>query len=152
MPATHPQDNEMFERGRIYVAPPDYHLIVDAPARIRLTRGPKENRSRPAIDPLFRSAGLAFGRRVVGVVLTGHLNDGTAGLRTVKDFGGVAIVQSPADAEAPSMPVSALRHVMVDHCLPLSEIPSTLARLTQETIATRDDAEHSRMSKELRLK
>ena len=151
LPATHPRDNEMFERGRIYVAPPDYHLIVEAPDRIRLTRGPKENRSRPAIEPLFRSAGLVFGRRVVGVVLTGHLNDGTAGLRTVKDFGGVAIVQSPADAEAPSMPDSALRHVVVDHCLPLSEIPSTLAELTKETIATSDDAERSRMSKELEI-
>jgi two-component system chemotaxis response regulator CheB len=85
------------------------------------------------------------------VVLSGHLNDGTAGLWAVKDFGGIAIVQSPADAEAPSMPASALRHVQIDHCLPLSEIPSTLARLTQETIALSEDAERSRMSKELEI-
>jgi two-component system, chemotaxis family, protein-glutamate methylesterase/glutaminase len=151
LPATHAQDNERFERGRIYVAPPDHHLVVESPGRIRLTRGPRENRSRPAIDPLFRSAALAFGRRVIGVLLSGHLNDGTAGLRAVKIFGGIAIVQSPADAEAPSMPASALRHVQIDHCLPLSEIPSTLARLTRETIATSEDAERSRMSKELEI-
>lgn len=136
LPVSHGHDGEKFENGRIYVAPPDHHLIVETPDRIRISCGPKENLSRPAIDPLFRSAALAFGARVAGVILTGNLDDGTAGLAAVKRRGGVSIVQDPTEAFAPSMPRSALRHISVDHCLPLAEMASLLASLARETAST----------------
>src|SRR5206468_2897234 len=112
----------------IYVAPPDHHLLVEA-GRVRVTRGPKENRFRPAVDPLFRSAALAYGPRVVGVILTGALDDGAAGAWAVKACGGVAVVQDPEEALFSSMPRSAMRLARVDHCLRLAEIPPLLARL-----------------------
>jgi two-component system, chemotaxis family, protein-glutamate methylesterase/glutaminase len=114
--------------GHIYVAPPDQHLVVE-PNRLRLTKGPRENRFRPAIDPLFRSAAQVYGPAAVGVVLTGNLDDGTAGLWAIKQLGGVAIVQNPADAAYPSMPESALKHVKVDHIVPLAEIAPLLGRV-----------------------
>lgn len=117
--------------GRIYVAGADRHLMLEA-GRIRLTRGPKENRVRPAIDVLFRSAAYAFGPRVIGVVLTGMLDDGTAGLWAIKDRGGVVIVQSPAEAQHSSMPKSALEHVRIDHTANLSQMSALLERLTSE--------------------
>jgi len=131
LPAVSPQDAERIRPGHIYVAPPDHHLIIE-PGVVRATRGPKENRFRPAIDPLFRSAAQVYGPRVVGVILTGYLDDGTAGLWAVKQLGGTAVVQDPADALVDSMPLSALRHVRVDYCLPLSEITPLLARLAGE--------------------
>ena len=131
LPAVWAQDGQPFEGGRIYVAPPDRHLLLERD-RMRLSTGPRENRARPAIDPLFRSAAIHFGPRVVGVVLTGMLSDGTAGLHAVKRCGGVAVVQDPADARSPSMPLSALRHVAVDHCVPLSEMGALLPRLAAE--------------------
>lgn len=121
-------DGEKIQRGRVYLAPPDHHLQMD-PGCVRLARGPRENRHRPAIDALFRSAAEAHGPRVIGVVLTGHLDDGTAGLNSVKTQGGIAIVQDPKDAVAPAMPASALRNVKVDHCVPLPEIGPLLVRL-----------------------
>jgi two-component system chemotaxis response regulator CheB len=99
------------------------------------TRGPKENRFRPAVDPLFRSAAQTYGPRVVGVILTGGLDDGTAGLWTVKQLGGIAVVQDPEDALVDSMPRNACAYVDVDHCVPLSRIPALLVRLTTEDIA-----------------
>lgn len=128
LPARHPEDRDPIRPGHIYVAPPDHHLLVE-PGHVRLSRGPRENWARPAVDPLFRSAARAYGPGVVGVVLTGGLNDGTAGLFEVKQRGGLTIVQDPADAISPSMPRSALRHVAVDHCLPLVDIPTLLAEL-----------------------
>ncbi|HKQ74713.1 MAG TPA: chemotaxis protein CheB [Blastocatellia bacterium] len=130
LPASFPADFEPLDPGHIYVAPPDYHMILER-GLVRLTRGPKENHVRPAIDPLFRSAAYAYGPRVVGVVLTGLLNDGTAGLWAVKDRGGTAIVQDPEEAIAPSMPQSALQNVEVDYCLPLGDIAPLLARLAR---------------------
>jgi two-component system chemotaxis response regulator CheB len=115
----------------IYVAPPDRHLSVDG-HRLRVTRGPKENWARPSIDVLFRSAALHFGQSVIGIVLSGRLDDGTAGLWAVKQRGGVAIVQSPEQAEYPSMPRSALAHVPVDLALPVEAIGAEVARLTRE--------------------
>jgi two-component system chemotaxis response regulator CheB len=109
----------------------DRHLVIER-ERIRLTRGPKENRFRPAVDPLFRSAAYAYGARVIGVVLTGNLDDGTAGLWAIKDRGGIAIVQDPEQASFPSMPHSAMTHVEIDYCLPLAEIAPTLARLSTQ--------------------
>jgi two-component system, chemotaxis family, protein-glutamate methylesterase/glutaminase len=131
LPASSAVDGERIQPGRIYVAPPDRHLVIE-PNRVRLTRGPKENRFRPAVDPLFRSAAQVYGPRVVGVVLTGNLDDGTAGLWAVKRLGGTAIVQDPEEALAPSMPRSALRQVRVDYCLPVAEIAPVLARLATE--------------------
>jgi two-component system chemotaxis response regulator CheB len=113
------------------VAPPDHHLLIEQ-GHVRLTRGPKENRFRPAVDALFRSAAYAYGPRVIGVILTGALDDGTAGLWAVKDRGGLAIVQDPQEALHASMPQSALRHVVVDACLPLAKIAPTLVQLAGE--------------------
>ena len=134
--AKHPADGESIEMGKIYIAPPDHHLLLES-GRIRLTKGPKENRFRPAIDPLFRSAAYAYGSRVVGVVLSGALDDGTAGLWAIKDRGGIAVVQDPAEAEQSSMPASALANVQVDHCVPVSEIPPLLVGLTQRAVEER---------------
>ena len=125
-----PIDKEQIQPNRIYVAPPDYHLLIE-PGTICLSRGPKENRFRPAIDPLFRSAAQIYGPKVIGVILTGGLDDGTAGLWAIKKLGGTAIVQDPEEALFPSMPANALKHVTVDHCVPLAEIAPLLIRLVQ---------------------
>src|SRR6266511_261175 len=129
LPAVNARNAERLVAGRIYVPPPDFHLVVE-PGRVRVTKGPRENRFRPAIDPLFRSAAQVYGHAAIGVILTGNLDDGTAGLWTSKQLGGVAIVQDPIDALFPSMPRSALAHVNVDHRVPLSDIPPLLVRLT----------------------
>ncbi|HEU4561778.1 MAG TPA: chemotaxis protein CheB [Longimicrobium sp.] len=139
LPAAHPEDGDPIEPGRIYVAPPDRHLLVERGC-VRLTSGPRENGHRPAADPLFRSAALAYGQRVVGVVLSGNLDDGTAGLAAVVRSGGVAVVQDPADAMHPGMPSSALANVRVDHSLALARIPELLARLVSEPLQERDTA------------
>ena len=131
LPARHAEDGDPIELGQIYVAPPDHHMVVQL-GRISLTKGPRENWARPAIDPLFRSAADVYGPDVIGVILTGALNDGTAGLYQVVQAGGVSVVQDPADATNPSMPESALAHVVVDHCLPLAEIGPLLIGLIDE--------------------
>ncbi|HEX8272751.1 MAG TPA: chemotaxis protein CheB [Longimicrobiaceae bacterium] len=131
LPVEHARDGEPIEHGRVYVAPPDCHLLLERD-RVRLSRGPKENLSRPAIDPLFRSAAHVFGARVVGVVLTGRLDDGTAGLWAVKRRGGAAVVQDPDDATYPSMPRSAIRYVEVDEVGPAAALGPVLARLAGE--------------------
>jgi len=132
MPAASAVDGEAVRLGHIYVAPPDRHLLLRS-ERILLSRGPQENRTRPAIDALFRSAAVAYGSRVVGVVLTGLLDDGTEGLIAIKKAGGTSVVQDPADASWPSMPANALLRDHVDHCLPLAELPALLTTLSQET-------------------
>ena len=129
--ASHPEVGEEIRQGHIYIAPPDYHMLIEQ-GRIKLSHGPKENLHRPAIDPLFRSAACSYGPRVVGVILTGALDDGTAGLMAIKRRGGVAIVQDPADALYPGMPASALEHVQVDCCLPLAHIGAGLVQLANE--------------------
>jgi two-component system, chemotaxis family, protein-glutamate methylesterase/glutaminase len=137
LPASHPTDGERMQKGRIYVAPPDHHLLVQQ-EYLRIIRGPKENGFRPAIDALFRSAARVYGPRVVGVVLTGYLDDGTVGLQAIKKRGGVAVVQDPQEAEYPSMAKSALQFVKVDYCLPLAEMPDLLVRLSHEPAASED--------------
>ena len=131
LPAVHPKSADLIQAGRIYVAPPDRHMLIEK-GYVKLSHGPHENLARPAIDPLFRSAAMAFGPAAVGVVLTGQLDDGTAGLLAIKDRGGLTIVQDPSEATAPSMPQSALRHVAVDHCLKLKDIAALLVRLADD--------------------
>lgn len=128
LPVRHARDGAPLEPGAILVAPPNRHLLVER-QRVRLSHGPKENHARPAIDPLFRSAAIAHGSRVIGVVLSGNLDDGVVGLQAIKDYGGTAVVQDPASAEAACMPQSALRYVDVDYCLPLEDIASMLVKL-----------------------
>jgi two-component system, chemotaxis family, protein-glutamate methylesterase/glutaminase len=110
--------------GRIYVALPNFHVLVE-PGQLRILGGPRINRHRPAIDALFRSAAAAYGDRVVGVVLTGALDDGAAGLAAIKAAGGIAIVQDPNDAFVGEMPRRALEAVTPHHCVPLDAIPRT---------------------------
>lgn len=129
LPAAHATDGQPLQPGHIFIAPPDHHLLV-GDGLLRLYRGPKENHARPAVDPLFRSAALALGPRVIGVILSGGLDDGTAGLQAVKQCGGLAVVQSPDDAESRDMPASALAHVAVDACVPGAALAATLIELT----------------------
>ncbi len=129
-PATRARDGEPIVPGRVYVAPPDHHLLVKH-GRTRLVRGPRESRHRPALDPLFRSAAIAYGPRVVGVVLSGMGSDGTAGLHAIKRRGGVAVVQDPEDALFRGMPESALTYVDVDYRLPVREISGLLNELSR---------------------
>jgi two-component system chemotaxis response regulator CheB len=133
LPAEHPNDRQVIERGQIYVAPPDHHLLVHR-GYLRLTRGPRENRHRPAVDPLFRSAARAYGARVIGVVLSGSLDDGTAGLLAVKARQGLAIAQDPDEALFAGMPLSAVRNVPLDHVVLLSEMGALISRLVHEVV------------------
>jgi len=131
LPATHPEDGDALEYGKVYVARPDHHLVLEQ-GRVRVVHGPTENGCRPAVDPLFRSAARVYGPRVVGVVLTGALDDGTAGLAAVKEAGGIAIVQDPDEAFAPSMPRSARALVAVDHVLSVRDMGLLITELTRE--------------------
>jgi two-component system chemotaxis response regulator CheB len=130
LPVQNAFDREEIIRRRVYVAPPDHHLVIDR-SFTYLTRGPRENRSRPAVDPLFRSAAVAHGPHVIGVVLSGYLDDGTSGLTAVKQCGGLAVVQDPKDAAYPAMPQNASDAVRVDHSVPLRDMPDLLERLIQ---------------------
>ncbi len=148
--ARYARDGETFAPGEILLAPPDFHLFVEPPNVMRVVRGPRENRTRPAIDPLFRSAALAFGPRVIGVVLSGGLDDGTAGLRGIKMCGGTTVVQDPADALVCSMPRSALLNVSIDHCVTARELGPLLETLARAEIADRPVGDDE-MTNKLRL-
>lgn len=128
LPVEYAADNSKIENGRIYLAPPDKHLRIRAD-RLHLDRGPRENSSRPAIDPLFRSAAREFDGDTIGVILSGSLDDGTAGLAEVKLCGGTAIVQDPQEATFSGMPQSAISNVDVDHVVSLKDLPALLNRL-----------------------
>jgi two-component system chemotaxis response regulator CheB len=131
--AVHPKDGEPIVSGTIYVAPPDHHLVIE-PGVVRISRGPTENAHRPSVDVLFRTAAQCCGNRVVGVVLTGNLDDGTAGLAAIKRHGGRAVVQAPEEADYPSMPRNAMAMVEVDHVLSIDAIGPLLAALAQEEV------------------
>jgi two-component system chemotaxis response regulator CheB len=126
-----PTDEEPFRERHVYVARPDHHLIVKA-RTVRISRGPRENMWRPAIDVLFRSAAVAHGARVIGVLMSGELDDGTAGLQAIKKCGGKTVIQDPQDALYPGMPRTAAANVEIDHCVPLPDLPSLLTRLVNE--------------------
>lgn len=128
LPALHPADGDEIKPGHIYIAPPNQHLVLSED-KIFLTSGPKEHGHRPAIDPLFQSAALNYGPRVVGIVLSGMLGDGTAGLLSIKNSGGLAVVQDPQEAVFPGMPLSALEKVKVDHILDIAGIASLMEKL-----------------------
>lgn len=142
LPVAHAVDGEAIGAGRVYVAPPDRHLIV-RPGHLHLSRGPRENGTRPAIDPLFRSAAASYGARSVGVVLTGTLDDGTAGLLAIEQAGGATLVQDPEDAAFPDMPRNALAYVRVTRVLPVADIPAALAELAAAAEAAPDGASTS---------
>ena len=140
-----PRSGDALEAGTLYLAPPDRHLLVKK-GRVLVIKGPRANHYRPAVDALFRSAAVAFGPAVVGVVLTGMLHDGTAGLEFIKRCGGVAVVQAPQEAEYPSMPETALRNVTIDYvaalpamgellgCLSAGSVPANPAAISEDLV------------------
>jgi len=125
------KEGERIRPGRVYVAPADSHLLLNG-TKVLVRRGARENRNRPSVDPLFRSAAVAFGPRVIGAVLTGMLDDGTAGLIAIRRCGGITVVQDPKDAAYPEMPQSALDNLDVDHCVPIAAMGQLLARLVSQ--------------------
>ena len=134
-------DGMALEDGSLYLAPPDRHLLVKNHEQpyLLVTKGPRENNFRPAVDALFRSAAVVYGPAVVGVVLTGMLHDGTAGLEFIKRCGGVAVVQDPNEAEFPSMPETALRNVAIDHVMGLAGMGPLLEELVSGAVPDDDD-------------
>ena len=146
LPARHARHGDRLEPGVIFVAPPDHHLLV-VDHHLHLSRGPKENHARPAIDPLFRSAAQAYEDRVIGVLLSGMLNDGSSGLWTIEQFGGGTLIQHPEEAEASEMPLNALRQVAVRDILRARDIGPALVQLLQQLPASGD---RSRMNEEQR--
>jgi two-component system chemotaxis response regulator CheB len=129
--ARHAIHGEAITPGRIYVAPPDMHLTV-RPGYVQVVRGPKENGFRPSVDALFRTASIAYGARVIGVVLTGNLDCGTAGLLSIKARGGIALAQDPTEAPVPAMPQSAIDHVAVDEVASLAALPALIRQFVSE--------------------
>ncbi len=127
----HATNGSSLKPGHVYLALSDHHLLISENRTMLVTKGAHENRSRPAIDPLFRSAAVAFGTGVIGILLTGYLDDGTSGMKAIKKCGGICIVQDPDDAEYPDMPRNALNNVKVDHCLPIAEMGPLLHKLVQ---------------------
>jgi two-component system, chemotaxis family, protein-glutamate methylesterase/glutaminase len=133
LPAAHARHGEAIEPGRIYIAPPDRHLLVRA-GWIELSRGPRENHCRPAIDPLFRTAARVYGARVIGIILSGALYDGSMGLLAIKTRGGMAIVQDPKEAIVDSMPRRAIERVEAEHVLPVAEMAAALTDLIRQPV------------------
>ena len=136
LPAAHPTDGEKFKLGRIYVAPPDHHMLIEGD-RVLVRKGPKENRLRPSVDALFRSAAYVHGPRAIGVVISGVLDDGTSGLWLIKRLGGIALVQTPEDAMHPEMPRSAIDQVEIDYVRPAAELGPLLVTLAGTPVVGR---------------
>ncbi|WP_291856703.1 chemotaxis protein CheB [Marinilabilia sp.] len=133
----HAKSGKDLKPGCLYLAPSDHHLLIGKNQKMLVTKGAYENRSRPAIDPLFRSAAVAFGPGTIGILLTGYLDDGTSGMKAVKKCGGTSIVQDPNDAEYPDMPRNALNNIKVDYCLPISEMGALLNKIIQQKLPKR---------------
>lgn len=138
LPAVQAKDGDKIEKGKIYIAPPDHHLLLEK-GQVAVRKGPKENRFRPSVDALFRSAALVYGPRVIGIVLSGMLDDGTSGMWNIKQHGGLSVVQDPDDAIFPSMPQNVLQYVEVDHVLPAAGIGGLLTILTAEKAPKRPE-------------
>ena len=132
LPVDHAVNGEEIVRGRIYVAPPNQHLLIER-EHVRIVHGPKENLHRPSIDTLFRSAARWRGPRTIGVVLTGARDDGAVGMRAINQRGGITIVQDPAEALFPSMPLSVMQRIKVDYSVPLNEIAPLLDKLSRRS-------------------
>jgi two-component system chemotaxis response regulator CheB len=147
-PTRHPQDGERIARGQAYVAPPDRHLLLERD-RMRLVNGPRHNRHRPAIDPLFLSAARVFGPRAMGVILSGSLDDGTAGLHEIKRRGGLAFVQDPQTAIASSMPLNAIKYVEIDHSGPVSDLAERIARHVDDTVTDEPPPPDQRLDEQI---
>lgn len=130
---SHASDGESFKRSHVYLAPSDQHLLL-VKDQMLVTKGARENRYRPAIDPLFRSAAVAYGKGVIGIILTGYLDDGTSGMMAIKRCGGTCIAQDPADAAHPDMPQSVVTHVGTDYCVPLAQMGALLEKLAVRKI------------------
>ena len=150
LPVIHPSDNEKIKKGYVYVAPPDNHLIIEG-ENIRLSRGPKENHFRPAIDVLFRSAAWSCGSRVSGVVLTGVLDDGSAGLFAIKSRGGKTVVQDPNEALYADMPRNAMKAVEVDHCVSVKEMGGLLGNMVKESVEEEGNPASEQMELEVKI-
>jgi two-component system chemotaxis response regulator CheB len=135
LPLKTAEDGDRIEHGRILIAPRDRHVVVEDRA-IHLIRGPRENTWRPAIDVLFRSAAVTYRSRVIGVLLSGYLDDGTVGLQAIGTCGGVTIVQEPQESETSEMPRIALANVSIDYVLSVPQIAATLVRLANEAAPT----------------
>jgi two-component system chemotaxis response regulator CheB len=148
LPVAYAVDLEPIRQGHVYIAPPDRHLLVKRD-HVRVTRGPRENRFRPAVDPLFRTAAVSHGQRVIAVVVSGGQDDGAVGLRIVKDRGGIAVVQDPLEALAPGMPQAAMNHVTVDFVADADEIGGIIAKLTGETIEIQEHAMEDRETRDI---
>jgi two-component system, chemotaxis family, protein-glutamate methylesterase/glutaminase len=134
LPCSQALDGEAFKRGHVYLAPSDQHLLL-ARGKALVTKGARENRYRPAIDPLFRTAAVAYGKGVIGVILTGYLDDGTSGMMAIKRCGGVCIAQDPGDAAHPDMPQSVVSNVGTDYCVPLAQMGPLLEELVARKVA-----------------
>jgi len=147
-PARHAVDGEKVEPGRVYVAPTDRHLMLEN-GNVRVVLGPRHNRHRPSIDPLFRSAAKWYGTRVIGVILSGSLDDGSAGLHAIKSHGGIAYVQDPETALVPSMPLNAMAQVVVDGWGTPSELASLIARRVCETIPAEEPKPDAQLDEEI---
>jgi two-component system chemotaxis response regulator CheB len=131
--AVHPKDGEAIEPGKIYIAPNDHHIILEQD-RILIKRGPKENRFRPSIDVLFRSAAFQYRDRVVGVILSGYLDDGVSGVWMIKQLGGIAVVQEPTDTEFPQLPLNVIENVAVDYRLKAIDMGPVLSGLYKKQV------------------
>lgn len=141
-------DGARIVRKHVYIAPADHHLLL-VDGHVQLAKTARENRHRPSVDVLFRSAARVYGRRAIGVVLSGSLDDGAAGALAIKSRGGTVIVQKPEDAAFPEMPRHALKATEVDHCLPLAEIGPKLATLVRQNLGVKRNGKVSREKKAL---
>lgn len=133
LPTSFAENGEQIRKGHVYVAPPDRHLLIQR-TKILLSTGPTHNRHRPGIDPLFESAANHLGSRVIGVVLTGFLDDGTEGIVAIQNEGGYTVIQDPEDALVPSMPRHALQRMKPDACLPLDKIGPHINQICRQSV------------------